>query len=105
MSLKPVLARSEFTAGAILLLLFFLIAAPGARAEPPDTAKIAGLKEEFGKLKKAGRYKEAVGFVPYENFVGRADIIFFSIEPTASIWEFWEWPMAIRWNRFFDLVK
>jgi signal peptidase I len=51
------------------------------------------------------RYKEAVGFVPYENFVGRADIIFFSIEPTASIWEFWEWPMAIRWTRFFDLVK
>src|SRR5262245_29311951 len=25
------------------------------------------------------RYKDAVGFVPYENFVGRADIIFFSI--------------------------
>lgn len=51
------------------------------------------------------RYKDAVGFVPYENFVGRADIIFFSIEPTTSFWEVWNWPMAIRWDRFFNLVK
>ena len=26
------------------------------------------------------RYSDVVGFVPYENFVGRADLIFFSIE-------------------------
>jgi signal peptidase I len=46
-----------------------------------------------------------VGYVPYENFVGRADIIFFSIEPTTSFWEVWDWPLAIRWDRFFNLVK
>jgi signal peptidase I len=51
------------------------------------------------------RYKDAVGFVPYENFVGRADIIFFSIEPSASFWEVWKWPIAIRWGRFFNLVN
>jgi signal peptidase I len=46
-----------------------------------------------------------VGYVPYENFVGRADIIFFSIEPSASFWEVWKWPTAIRWGRVLDLVN
>jgi len=59
-SLKPILARSEITAGGILLLFFFLIATPAARAEPADKARIAALKEEFDKLKKAGRYQQAV---------------------------------------------
>jgi signal peptidase I len=45
-----------------------------------------------------------VGFVPYENFVGRADIIFFSIEPDTAIWEVWKWPFAIRWGRFLNIV-
>jgi len=45
-----------------------------------------------------------VGYVPIENFVGRADIIFFSISPDASLFEVWRWPFAIRWNRFFNLI-
>ena len=45
-----------------------------------------------------------VGYVPLENFVGRADIIFFSVSPDASLWEVWDWPFAIRWNRFFTLI-
>ncbi len=46
-----------------------------------------------------------VGYVPYENFVGRADIIFFSIEPDAAFWQIWKWPTSIRWLRFFNLVN
>jgi signal peptidase I len=42
--------------------------------------------------------------VPIENFVGRAEIIFFSIEPRAAIWEIWKWPFVIRWSRFLNLV-
>jgi len=45
-----------------------------------------------------------VGYVPAENLVGRADIIFFSIDGSASLWEFWKWPFAIRYARFFDLI-
>ena len=45
-----------------------------------------------------------VGFVPIENFVGRADIIFFSISPDSSLFEVWQWPFDIRWNRFFMLI-
>jgi signal peptidase I len=50
------------------------------------------------------RFLNAVGYVPIENFVGRADIIFFSLAPDTPIWQFWRWPIAIRWGRFFNLI-
>jgi signal peptidase I len=45
-----------------------------------------------------------VGFVPRENLIGRADIIFFSIGETANLFAPWRWPTEIRWPRFFDLI-
>ena len=45
-----------------------------------------------------------VGFVPEENLVGRADIIFFSTDGSAQVWEFWKWPAAIRYSRFLHTV-
>lgn len=50
------------------------------------------------------RVLSAVGYVPFENFVGRAEIIFFSADEDASLWKFWTWPMSTRWSRFFNLV-
>ena len=50
------------------------------------------------------RYLYNVGYVPIENFVGRADIIFFSVSSDATLWEVWRWPFAIRWSRFFNLI-
>ena len=46
-----------------------------------------------------------VGFVPFENFVGRAEIIFFSIDEGASAWRIWEWPTTVRWSRLFQTIK
>jgi signal peptidase I len=46
-----------------------------------------------------------VGYVPFENFVGRAEIIFFSIEEGASFWRFWQWPWTVRWNRLFQPIS
>ncbi len=43
-----------------------------------------------------------VGFVPLENLVGRAEFIFFSIEATSPWWQFWMWPLEIRWRRIFS---
>jgi signal peptidase I len=45
-----------------------------------------------------------VGYVPYENFVGRASIIFFSIREEAPVWQIWRWPWDVRWNRIFDTL-
>jgi signal peptidase I len=46
-----------------------------------------------------------VGFVPRENLIGRAEIIFFSIDDTASLFQPWNWPMEIRWSRILDLIR
>ena len=50
------------------------------------------------------RFLSQVGYVPLENFIGRAEIIFFSIEGSAQFWQVWKWPTAIRWSRLFDVV-
>jgi signal peptidase I len=46
-----------------------------------------------------------VGFVPAENLVGRADVLFYSTDGTARLWEFWRWPFAARYHRFFRTVQ
>lgn len=43
-----------------------------------------------------------VGFVPLENFVGRADFIFWSTDGNAKLWQVWGWPGATRWDRIFS---
>ena len=45
------------------------------------------------------RFMDGVGFVPVENLVGRAEILFFSIDAEYPWWEFWQWPFEIRWSR------
>jgi signal peptidase I len=44
------------------------------------------------------------GYVPMENVIGKAEIIFFSINAQAPWWEFWEWPLEVRWNRIGMIV-
>jgi signal peptidase I len=46
-----------------------------------------------------------VGLVPFENLVGRAEVIFFSIDDDASVWKIWEWPWTVRWSRIFTSIK
>jgi len=48
------------------------------------------------------RVLNVVGFVPFENFVGRAEIIFFSVDEYSSAWEVWKWPWSVRWGRIFN---
>lgn len=47
------------------------------------------------------RASNVVGFVPFENLVGRAQVIFFSTDGSARLWQFWRWFSAARWDRFF----
>jgi signal peptidase I len=51
------------------------------------------------------RVLNAVGFIPLENLVGRAEFLFFSIDATAPWWEVWEWPFEIRWSRLFTSIN
>jgi len=47
----------------------------------------------------------SVGFVPEENLVGRANIIFFSIAGGASPLEIWKWPSQMRSSRLLNFVR
>lgn len=49
--------------------------------------------------------ERGVGFVPFENFEGRADLIFPSWDGSADWYEFWKWPFAIRWDRLFHGIE
>jgi signal peptidase I len=46
-----------------------------------------------------------IGPIPAENLVGRAEILFFSVDGSAALWEVWRWPTAIRWSRLFKAVE
>jgi signal peptidase I len=50
------------------------------------------------------RFMNAVGFVPVENLVGRAEFLFFSIDAVHPWYEIWWWPLEIRWNRLIERV-
>ncbi|WP_439871597.1 signal peptidase I [Rhizobium leguminosarum] len=45
-----------------------------------------------------------VGFVPEENLIGRASVIFFSLGNDTSFREIWKWPTNMRWDRLFKVV-
>ena len=51
------------------------------------------------------RVLDEVGYVPFENIVGRAEIIYFSIGEGASAWQVWRWPFAVRWRRIFTILR
>jgi signal peptidase I len=46
------------------------------------------------------RFLSEVGFVPIENFVGRADVMFFSVKPGVRPWQIWKLASGTRWGRF-----
>ena len=39
------------------------------------------------------------GFIPEENLIGRAEILFFSVEYEFAWWRVWNWPSTIRFER------
>jgi signal peptidase I len=51
------------------------------------------------------RVLSAVGYVPFENLVGKAQIIFFSVKDGDPAWQFWMWPWSVRWDRLLTIVR
>jgi len=46
-----------------------------------------------------------VGYVPHENLIGRAEVIFYSGDEHLAWYAPWTWPFHTRWSRIFDLVR
>jgi signal peptidase I len=51
------------------------------------------------------RVLDDLGYVPIENVVGKAALIFVSINLTSPWYEVWNWPAEIRWNRLLRPVS
>ena len=49
------------------------------------------------------RFLDAVGYIPRQNLVGRAEVKFFSVN--GSAWKIWNWPRSLRFSRFFEGIK
>ena len=47
----------------------------------------------------------SVGVVPIENFIGKAQFIFFSVDQSARIWEIWKWPTSVRFSRIGSSIE
>jgi signal peptidase I len=51
------------------------------------------------------RVSRYVGYVPHENLVGPAQILFFSFDDHTPLWKIWRWPSAIRFSRVLSSVE
>jgi signal peptidase I len=50
------------------------------------------------------RVLSAVGYVPSDNLIGKAEARFFSVKDNRAPWALWEWPETVRWDRMFQSV-
>jgi len=76
---------------------------------PPGHYFMMGDNRDNSTDSRAQSPRYGVGYVPFDNLVGRAEIIFFSAavdDPNAfRLTSPWTWPMDIRWRRIFSLVR
>ena len=50
------------------------------------------------------RFDNVIGYVPFENLVGKARFVFFSLENSRFL-QIWKWPKSIRADRIFKSIK
>ena len=73
----------------------------GSEVSARQTSSAAGVPGASSVSRAPG----AVGFIPLENLVGRAEFIFFSWDGSAAWWEVWAWPLAVRWTRLLSAIR
>ena len=72
---------------------------------PPGSYFMMGDNRDNSTDSRVAPEQGGVGFVPFENLVGRAEVIFFSVGDGEPAWRFWRWPWTVRWSRLFQPVR
>ena len=71
---------------------------------PPGHYFFMGDNRDNSLDSRWSRQEQGVDFVPSENLVGPARIIFFSVDNNAHPLAIWRWPTDMRWSRLFDVL-
>ena len=71
---------------------------------PPDHYFMMGDNRDNSTDSRVPPDQGGVGYVPFENLVGRAELIFFSVKQGDAAWKVWEWPWTVRWQRMFKPI-
>ena len=72
---------------------------------PPGNFFMMGDNRDNSTDSRVPSERQGVGYVPFENIVGKAQIIFFSVGDGEPAWHFWSWPWSVRWSRLFTIVR
>jgi signal peptidase I len=70
---------------------------------PPDHYFMMGDNRDNSTDSRVPPSAGGVGYVPFQNLVGRASIIFFSVKEGEPVWAVWDWPRIVRWDRLFKI--
>lgn len=72
---------------------------------PADNYFMMGDNRDNSTDSRVSPEQGGVGFVPFQNLEGRAEIIFFSVGKGEPAWAFWQWPWTLRFDRIFQPVR
>ena len=71
---------------------------------PPGNYFMMGDNRDNSLDSRVSPQQEGVGYVPFDNLIGRAEVIFFSVDEGEPAWQVWRWPWTVRWRRLFQRV-
>jgi signal peptidase I len=72
---------------------------------PPGQYFMMGDNRDNSSDSRLSAEQGGVGYVPFENLVGRAEVIFFSRASAPQAGDEAGWPGLVRWRRIFQSVR